>query len=120
MTKAALDQLKDQYPGCETLAFADLSTQMVLLSNADSSLPREALDALCAEAALVFGTKSAPAVGDTPATTALIATPALLRIYLRDIEEPSDALCCICRHDIPLDAFVNDARACLERISQDG
>lgn len=117
MTRAALDLLHDQYPGCETLAFADLATQMVLISNTQSPLSREGLDALCAEAALVFGADNAPAIGDNPAGQVLVATARHLRIYLRTISEPHDALCCVCDHDIPVDAFMRDALSCLHRIS---
>jgi hypothetical protein len=117
MVADALDKLHDKYPGCETLAFADLSTNMVLITNSNTSFRREGLDSLCTEAALAFGTGGRPAIGDTGAMTAFVATRDHLRIYLRSAQEPTDALCCVCSHDVAVDSFLKDARACLEKIS---
>ncbi len=117
MVADALDRLHDKYPGCETLAFADLSTNMVLITNSTTTFRREGLDSLCTEAALAFGTSGAPAIGDTAAMTAFVATRDQLRIYLRHAHEPNDALCCVCSHDLAIDSFLEDARACLQEIS---
>ena len=117
MVADALDRLHDKYPGCETLAFADLSTTMVLITNSGTTFRREALDALCSEAALTFGAAGAPAIGGDDAMTAFVATRDQLRIYIRDAREPNDALCCVCSHDLAVDSFLNDARACLQEIS---
>lgn len=112
-----LDKLHDEFPGCEILGFADLATRMMLITNTGTTLQREDLDALCAEAAVVFGPKNAPALGDTDALVAYIATPDNLRIYLRDLNEPGEALCCVCSYNVPVDRFLQNARACLEQIS---
>lgn len=117
MVTETLDILHDQFPGCQTLAFADLSTQMVLVTNSSGTDSRETLDALCAEAALAFGTAGVPALGTCATHTIFVSTADQLHIYLRDTKEPGDALCCLCRHDIALDRFVIAARACLEQIS---
>ena len=119
MVAEALDRLHDRHPGCETLAFADLSTQMVLITNAEMTFRREGLDSLCAEAALAFGTDREPAIGDGAARTVFVATRDHLRIYLRSAHEPHDVLCCVCAHDTAIDFFLEDARACLETISHD-
>lgn len=117
MVADALDRLHDEFPTCDTLAFADLSANMVLITNSETTFRREGLDSLCAEAALAFGDEGAPALGDHPAMTAIVATRDHLRIYIRDAQEPTDALCCVCSHDIDLDSFLKNARACLEKIS---
>ena len=117
MVAEVLDKLHDRYPGCETLAFADLSTKMVLITNSTTTFRREGLDSLCSEAALAFGTGGAPTIGENDAMTAFVATRDQLRIYIRDAREPNDALCCVCSHDVAVDSFLNDARACLQEIS---
>jgi hypothetical protein len=115
-----LDGLHEKFAGCSTLAFADLSTQMILVANTASTLRREGLDALCAEASLTLGTDAAPAMGQQASTTAFIATKAELRIYLRAAAEPSDVLCCVCAPDLDVAAFLAEARPCLDRISHGG
>lgn len=120
MAAQILDELHDRFPCCETLGFADLATQMMLLTNTGTTHRREDLNALCAEAALVFGPPDAPALGDTAANTVYIATPDHLRIYLRDPHDLTEALCCVCSYNVPIDSFVQDARSCLARISRDG
>ncbi|WP_322890442.1 MULTISPECIES: hypothetical protein [unclassified Yoonia] len=117
MVADALDRLHDRYPGCETLAFADLSTNMVLITNSNTTFRREGLDSLCSEAALAFGTDGTRTIGDAAAMTAFVATRDQLRIYIRDAREPHDALCCVCSHEVAVDSFLKDARACLHEIS---
>ena len=117
MAVTELDALRDKFEGCRTLAFADLSTQMVLVTDSNSNLRREALDALCTEAALLLGAKGKPALGDQSAkVAAVVATPAT-RIFVRAAENPNDVLCCICGPKIDATAFVTDAQNCVDRIS---
>jgi hypothetical protein len=112
-----LDSLRDTNDGCETLAFADLSTRMILVTDTGSSLKREALDALCAEAAMMLGTDSIVALGERPSKTALLASMASVRVFLRASEEPNDVLCCVCAPNVDVDTFVAQASECLNRIS---
>ncbi|MFA8440902.1 hypothetical protein [Yoonia sp.] len=112
-----LDALRDKYEGCAALAFADLSTKMILVTDSGSNLRREALDALCAEAALLLGANGKPALADKPGDLASVASTAQLRVFLRAQSEPNDVLCCICGPKMDADAFVADACACLDRIS---
>ncbi|WP_296422862.1 hypothetical protein [Yoonia sp.] len=112
-----LDALQGKFAGCETLAFADLSTQMILVTSTDTSYRRETLDILCAEAALALGTAERPQLGVSESNTAFVATKNQLRIFLRAIEEPTDVLCCVCKPDVDVAAFLSDARPCLEKIS---
>jgi len=83
MVSDDLDALHSKFPACETLAFADLSTKMILVTNTDSPHQRETLDTLCAEAALTLGPADTPAIGDSPSDAAFIATrdhpPSFLR-----------------------------------------
>jgi len=112
-----LDALQSKFPSCETVAFADLSTQMVLVTNTDSNQRRETLNMLCAEAAVALGSNKRPAFGDTPSSAAFIATKDQLRIFLRAPDEPADVLCCVCKPDVDVASFLSDARPCLEKIS---
>ncbi|WP_342077736.1 hypothetical protein [Yoonia sp. SS1-5] len=112
-----LDALKGNFSGCDTLAFADLSTQMILVTNSDTTYRRESLDKLCAEAAMALGTDKNPAFGDSPSNAAFVATKDQLRIFLRAPAEPTDVLCCVCAPDVDVAAFLSDARPCLDRIS---
>ena len=113
-----LDALYGKFSECETVAFADLSTQMVLVTNSDADEPREALELLCAEAALALGTAKKPAAfGDTPSNTAFVASNDQIRIFLRAPNEPADVLCCVCKPQLDVVSFLSDARPCLEKIS---
>ena len=40
MVVDALDALQKKFAGCETVAFADLSTQMILVTNSDTQYLR--------------------------------------------------------------------------------
>lgn len=112
-----LDALQEKFDGCNTVAFADLSTQMVLVTNSEADHPRETLDMLCKEASLALGSPKKPTFGDTASSTAFIATKDQLRIFLRAEDEPSDVLCCVCAPDVDVAAFLSDAVPCLAKIS---
>ena len=120
MVSDDLDALHSKFPACETLAFADLSTKMILVTNTDSPHQREALDTLCAEAALTLGPAGNPAIGDSPSDAAFIATRDQIKIFLRAESEPTDVLCCICQPDLDIPAFLSEARPCLQKISGGG
>lgn len=112
-----LDALLDDFEGCTALAFADLSTRMILVTDSRSNLRREALDTLCAEAAVLLGAKSQPILADRPSNTATVSTPTEMRVFLRAEADPNDVLCCICGPKVDAAAFVSEAVKCLDRIS---
>lgn len=115
-----LDALRSTHSSCKTLAFADISTKMILVTDTSSNLPREALDALCSEAALVLGTNGKIALGAHPSQAALMADKKSVRVFLRAANEPSDVLCCVCGPNVDVDKFVANATDCLNRISSGG
>jgi len=115
-----LDALREKFDGCTALAFADLSTKMILVTDSSSNLRREVLDALCEEAALLLGSAEKPALGDRPSDMASVTSTSQLRVFLRAEHEPDDVLCCICGPKLDADRFVADACACLDRISSGG
>lgn len=112
-----LDALRERFEGCSAVAFADLSTKMILVTDSRSNLRREALDALCEEAALLLGANGKPALADKPSGMASVASTSQLRVFLRAENEPNDVLCCICGPKMDADKFVAHACACLDRIS---
>lgn len=115
-----LDALRDMFEGCNTLAFAHLSTRMILVTDSGSNLRREALDAICAEAGLLLGVGGKLALGTQPSATAVVANKAAVRLFIRAANEPNDVLCCICTPELDVNAFLADARSCLDRISSGG
>lgn len=115
-----LNSLRKAVPGCDVVAFADLSTQMVLVTSSDRSIPREEMDALSAEGSAVLGRSKDGPLGLGRPGSAVVATSTGLRIFLRASAEPSDALCCIAKSDLDVAAFLAQARPCLDRISGDG
>ena len=112
-----LDKLRQTSTGCHTVAFADLSTQMILVTDTQSNLRREALDALCRQAAANLGT-ARPVLGTHPAGMAVVTTRSAVRLFMRATDEPNDVLCCVCTPDVDVSQFIVDATACLERISK--
>ena len=117
MASDELDALSSRFPGCDTLAFADLATKMVLVTNSSNTRSREALDRLCSEAALTLGEAGQPPLGDATCGTALHASRDSISIFLRAEHEPSDVLCCVCSTEVDVPAFLAEARPCLQRIS---
>ncbi|MGJ8622129.1 MAG: hypothetical protein ACSHW1_05075 [Yoonia sp.] len=118
MVVEELDQLRDAYEGCQLIAFGDLSTQMILITDSQSNLTREALDQLCAQASLVLGSGKKVALGTQPSQKALLSDATSLRVFLRASAEPHDVLCCLSTPDLDVERFVADADACLRRISE--
>ena len=110
MVQDALNAVCDDIEGCESLAFVDLSTRMVLVSNASTPESQDTLNMLCAEAALLLETGQ----------IAMAASSDHVHLFMRSPTEPSDALCCICAPGTNFSALVPAAQACLSTISGDG
>lgn len=107
-----LDGLVDKHPDCIIASYADMGTG-ITLTTSGKLFPREALDEMCVEAALTLGTPHAPPLGAVACAEAVKADKQALHVYLRAPDEPTDALICLCRPTIPLERFLEDARACL-------
>lgn len=117
MVVKELDTLRAASVGCQAIAFADLSTRMILVTDTQSKLPRETLDALCVQAASVLGTHEEIGLGTHPSQMALLAEKTTVRLFLRASDEPDDVLCCVCDPDVNVDKLVAEATACLNRVS---
>lgn len=110
------------FPQARLVAFADLSSRMILSSSGPLGTTQEYLDKLCDQARFSFDdplfSLSVEAFGEPHA--AVVMTPDALRVFLRSDTEPADALCCICDHAIDLPAFVTKIRDTLDSITHGG
>ncbi len=110
------------FPQARLVAFADLSSRMILTSAGPLSTTQEHLDRLCNQARACFDdplfSLSVEAFGEPHG--AVVMGPDGLRLFLRSDVEPADALCCICDPGIDLAAFVPKIRETLESITHGG
>ncbi len=110
------------FPQVRLVAFADLSSRMILASAGPLAVNQEHLDRLCGQARASFDdplfSLSVEAFGEPHA--AVVMGPDTLRLFLRSDAEPADALCCICDPAIDLAAFVTKIRDTLDGITHGG
>lgn len=114
MLAKRLEQLTEAYPDCIIAAFADLGTGVTLVTAGEANPPREALDELCAEAALTLGGEGAPAIGAETCPAAVKVVDHAIFVYIRAKDEPSDALMCMCRPEIDLQPFLENASSIMQ------
>jgi hypothetical protein len=81
-----LDALRAAFPACLVLAYADLSTTMILAASARTPQPREDLDALAREAGAALADGGTVAARLTSLDT---------RLYLRAEPDAAEAYCCV-------------------------
>lgn len=125
---STLEKIRRDFPACETLAYADISTNNVLSSSAETTLRQEHLNDLCNTAVDMLTGPSAAQVarvweeGQTASPDvyqAIIVEAAEVGIFLRSASNPTDALCCVCQPSIDIPAFIATARQRLEEIGED-
>ena len=107
MQAADLDKLISQFPECIIAAYADITTGVVYLTSGATSAPREALNELCAEAALTIGLPDAPALGADLCPIAVKVVEHGVFVYARVAEDPGDALLFMCRSEVDVQAFID-------------
>lgn len=118
MSADALKSLVESYPALRAVAFADLSTRMVLVSESRTPMLREAFQALCLHGgALLTAVDSDPIDPDTACDAAISVDTEGMSVFLRVPGAPDDALCCLCDPTVEVDAFLADARACLTQLA---
>lgn len=107
------------FPEARLIAFADLSSRMILASSGKATYTQEHLDTLCDQARTAFDDPmfalSVEAFGEPHA--ALVMALDGVQIFLRSETEPGDALVCVCDHSIDLAGFVAKIRETLDAIS---
>ena len=118
----SLGAVAKAFPQAWLVAFADLSSRMILASAGPLATTQEHLDRLCDQARASFDdplfSLSVEAFGEPQGAVVMGADA--VRVFLRSDTEPSDALCCICDHSIDLVAFVAKIRDTLESITHGG
>ena len=107
MQAADLDQLITRFPECIIAAYADITTGVVYLTSGGTKAPREALNELCAEAALTIGLPDAPALGADLCPVAIKLVDHALFVYARAGDDPGDALLFMCRTEIEIQPFLD-------------
>lgn len=115
----SLGALVKAYPQARVVAFADLSSNMILASQGQKMVTQEYLERLCKEARSSFDdplfSLTLEAFGEPRAAILLGDTE--LKVFMRSETEPADALCCICQNGIDLGGFVEKLRETLDSIS---
>lgn len=123
-----LESIRRDFPACETLAYADISTATVLSSSAATQMPQEQLDHLCSTAVEKFSGPSAAVLADFWQNTrssgndvfhVIVCNAAEFQIFIKSTTSPTDAFCCICTPLIEINAFILGARYHLDEIGQD-
>jgi hypothetical protein len=118
----SLGALVKAFPQARVVAFADLSSNMVLASQGPQLVTQEHLERLCQQARSSFDdplfSLALEAYGEPRAAIQLGESE--LKVFLRSDIEPADALCCICQHGIDLEGFVRKLGETLESISGAG
>jgi len=117
---AEINKLREKFDGCALVAFADISSKMVLLKSSVKKIPQENLDYLCAEAAAMFNGAAAQLNKHAAPITAIVADGDKSNIYLRNKAESDDVLCCVCGPDVDLTAFLASARSHMIQIAPGG
>ena len=116
----ALDELRAEIPGCSLVAFADLSSKIVLTASAATNPAREELDALSMAAHLALdgalAQGAAPVLGGESSGTAMLLSASEARVFMRSPGENPEALICVCAPDCNLEVVVDCARTTLNRI----
>jgi hypothetical protein len=110
------------FPQARLVAFADLSSSMILASQGTEAMTQEHLDTLCRQARTSFDdplfSLSVEAFGEPRAAVVLGADA--VRVFLRSESEPADAMCCICDHGIDISAFLTKISETLDQVVSGG
>lgn len=119
----ALDDLRSEISGCSLVAFADLSSKIVLTASSATNPAREELDALSMAAHLTLDGAIADAAApvwadqtDARAEVAMLLSTSEARVFMRSRGENTEALICVCSPDCDLEGVVDCARSTLKRI----
>jgi hypothetical protein len=118
-----LDAVRAAVPGCLMVAYADLSSGLMLCVSSARRQKQEALEALCATASdLLDGaaaSRAAETIGEAPAEAideAVSLAPGATLAFLRSAADPVEALCCIGTADMDVGALLTEARGAMGRI----
>ena len=107
MVQKALNAVCETFDGCETLAYADLSTKLVLATNDAPGQTRETLNDLCEEATVIL----------QDGFIGVIGTSSGFRLFFRDRIEPSEGLICVCSLGTDVARLLPAAQECLATLA---
>lgn len=117
-----LDALRAEVAGCELVAFADLSSEMVLCVSSASRHAQEEIDALSVAAATLLQEGISAEVGaftgegGNAMGGAITMTADQVRIFLRSSQEANEVLCCLCAPNVEVHKIMDCGRSVLDRI----
>lgn len=114
-----LDDMREEVTGCGLVAFADLSSQMVLRASSAKKRGQEEIDALTDAALQVLGGPlaegAASLIGRGPATAVVMSNDAI-NVFLRTPKAANEALIAVCAPDTDVRKIVDCGRKTLDRI----
>jgi hypothetical protein len=115
----SLSALVKAHPQARVVAYADLSSRMILASQGTQMVTQEYLEHLCGEARRSFDDPlfSLTLEAFSEPRAAVVIGDSDVKVFLRSEAEPADALCCICGHGIDLGSFVEKLNETLDSIS---
>lgn len=123
---AKLDRIREELEGCKTLAFADLTTKMILCASAPQPPNQEYLDALCSTAADMLdgevAAQMAPVMssnGDDLVRRAIIIQPHEIVVFVRSPLAPEDALCGLCSPNVDLPLLAEKLSTEIDHLAKD-
>lgn len=115
----SLGAVIEAHPKTRLVAFADLSSSMILASRGSEEMTQEHLDHLCRQARSAFDDPlfALTVEAFTEPQSAVVLDRRSLRVFVRSESEPADALCCICDPGVDLAGLLATAREALEQVS---
>lgn len=120
-----LDRFRARFPGCFVVAFADLSTGMVLADSSGAKTVQEQLDALCHSATdSLNGNIAQQLPGAGLATNsmpqhAVALSGGEMACFLRSPTVENEALCILCDPQMPLSAVISEGAELLADIGRE-
>lgn len=114
--EAQLDQLRARHPAILCAGYADISTDMMLVTSARVSIAQEEWDKMSARAVTVFNTNGAATAEVNEATQlcAIELDAGGCHVSLRSGQDQAYAICLRCSAAINIDALVKDVEPLFE------
>ncbi|MEL7344826.1 MAG: hypothetical protein AAFN59_08190 [Pseudomonadota bacterium] len=116
--KAKLDALREAYPHCQVVAFADVDTGTVLTVSGFRSYKHEEMEWLCSTAVDCLEGPDRDR-STTGVDRAIVASTRDIRVFLRSKSDPADTLLCLCDPEIDLGSFTLEATRVLTAIGEE-
>ena len=121
-----LDDLRRAVPACSAAGFADLSTDMMLVTSSSYVVPQEHWDALASTAVELCAAPNKARIGEVlgagenaPPDTVLLLNADELTVILQSQDDPAYALCCVCAPQVDVEAILQSAQAALSEAIED-